>query len=74
MEKRTRFNLLYLVLTLFALALLQSWWQQAQTVEVIPCSAFEDLLAEGRFSEITAGDRLIYTLQLRRGMAMEKAA
>jgi cell division protease FtsH len=59
MEKRTRFNLLYLVFALIGATLLQSWWQQAQTVEIIPYSDFESLLAEGRFSEIAVGDRLI---------------
>ena len=59
MEKRTRFNLLYLAFALIAATLVQSWWQQAQTVEIIPYSDFESLLAEGRFSEIAVGDRLI---------------
>jgi cell division protease FtsH len=58
-DKRTRFNLLYLVFALLAAALLQSWWHAARTVEVIPYSDFEDLLAEGRFAEVTVGDRLI---------------
>jgi cell division protease FtsH len=59
MDKRTRFSLLYLMLAIGVAALLQSWWREAQTVDVIPYSDFEDLLAEGRFSEVTVGDRLI---------------
>jgi cell division protease FtsH len=59
MDKRTRFNLLYLAFALIAATLLQSWWLQAQTVEIIPYSEFESLLAQDRFSEIAVGDRLI---------------
>src|SRR5512134_2179582 len=59
MEKRTRFNLLYLVFALLGAMLLQSWWQTSQTVEIVPYSEFEALLAQGRFAEVTVGDRLI---------------
>src|SRR5512145_3376408 len=59
MDRRTRFNLLYLLFALIAATLLQSWWLEAQTVEVIPYSDFETMAAEGRFSEIAVGDRLI---------------
>ena len=59
MDRRTRFNLLYLLFALIAATLLQSWWREAQTVEIIPYSDFESLAAEGRFSEIAVGDRLI---------------
>ena len=62
MDKRTRFNLLYLVFAIGVAALLQSWWGQAQTVEVIAFSDFEDLLAEAELAE------------LRRAMSLEKAA
>jgi cell division protease FtsH len=59
MNKRLRFNLLYLAFAVIAASFLQSWWRAAQTVEIIPYSDFESLLAEGRFSELTVGDRLI---------------
>jgi cell division protease FtsH len=59
MDKRTRFNLLYLLFALLGALLLQSWWQTSQSVEVVPYSEFEQLLAEGRFTELTLGDRLI---------------
>src|SRR5512134_1602982 len=59
MDRRTRFNLLYLLFALIGATLLQSWWHEAQTVEIIPYSDFETMAAEGRFSEIAVGDRLI---------------
>jgi cell division protease FtsH len=59
MDKRARFNLIYLVVAIGAAALLQSWWNTSRTFEVIPYSEFEALLAQGRFSELTVGDRLI---------------
>jgi cell division protease FtsH len=59
MEKPTRFNLLYFLFALVALLLLQQWWQAAQTVEVLPYSEFEKLLAEGRVAEVTIGERTV---------------
>ena len=59
MEKRTRFNLLYLAFALIAATLLQSWWQQAQTVEVVPYSEFEKLLAEDKIAEVVVSDQRI---------------
>jgi cell division protease FtsH len=59
MQTPTRFNLLYFVFALVALLLLQQWWQAAQTVEVLPYSEFEKLLAEGRVAEVSIGERTI---------------
>jgi len=59
MEKQTRFNLTYLLFALLAVLLVQHWWQQAQTLEVVSYSEFEKLLAEGRIAEVTIGDRQI---------------
>jgi len=59
MEKRTRFNLIYLALAVMAMLLLQQAWQTAQTVEVLPYSEFEQLLAQGRIAEVTIGERQI---------------
>ena len=59
MEKRFRFNVVYLAFALLAFSLLQYFWQQARTVEVVPYSQFEALLAEGRIAEITVGETLI---------------
>ena len=36
--KRTQFNIGYLLFAFFAIVIVQQWWQQAQTVEVVPYS------------------------------------
>jgi cell division protease FtsH len=59
MERRTQFNVGYLLFALLAVILLQQWWQQAQTVEVVPYSEFEKLLAEDKISEVTVSDQRI---------------
>jgi len=59
MERQTRFNLAYLVFALIAMLLVQHWWQQAQTLEVVPYSEFERMLADGRIAEVTIGDRQV---------------
>jgi cell division protease FtsH len=58
-ENRTRFNVAYLIFALVALMLVQRWWQEAQSVDVVPYSEFEQMLEEGRIAEITVGEQLI---------------
>ena len=59
MERRTQINVGYLLFALFAMLALQQWWQQAQTVEVVPYSEFEKLLAEERIAEVVVTDQRI---------------
>jgi cell division protease FtsH len=59
MERRTRFNLIYLLFAMFAILSLQQWWQRAQTVEVVPYSEFEKLLSENKVSEVVVSDQRI---------------
>src|ERR687891_2455797 len=59
MEKRTQFNLGYLLFALFAILILQQWWQQAQTIEVVPYSEFEKLLAQDKIAEVVVSDQRI---------------
>src|SRR6185436_836426 len=59
MERRTRFNLIYLLFAMFAILSLQQWWQRAQTVEVVPYSEFEKLLSEDKVSEVVVSDQRI---------------
>jgi cell division protease FtsH len=59
MEKRTQFNVAYLIFALLAMLLLQQWWARTQTVEVVPYSQFEQLLTQNRISEVVVGDRQI---------------
>jgi cell division protease FtsH len=59
MGKSTRFNLVYLLFAMFAILALQQWWQRAQTVEVVPYSEFERLLAADKVSEVVVSDQRI---------------
>jgi cell division protease FtsH len=59
MEKKTGFNLGYLIFAVLAMLLLRDWWTQAQTVETLPYSRFEQYLAEGRVDSVEIGDGLI---------------
>ena len=55
----SRKNLLWALLAVIVLSLAQQWWRQAQDVEIVPYSEFENLLAQGRFSEVTVGDTTV---------------
>jgi cell division protease FtsH len=59
MEKRTQFNVAYVLFAMFAVLTLQHLWQQATTVEVVPYSEFEKLLEEKKITEVTVGERQI---------------
>src|SRR3954470_20219450 len=59
MDRRNRINLAYLVFAVVAMALLQQWWQRAQTVEVVPYSEFEKLLSESKIDEVVVSDQRI---------------
>src|SRR4051812_12038037 len=59
MERRTQFNIGYLLFALVAILALQQWWQQAQKVEVLPYSEFEKLLAEHKIDEVVISDQRI---------------
>ena len=59
MERRAQFNLGYLLFALIAMLALQQWWQRAQTIEVVPYSEFEKLLAEHRIDEVVISDQRI---------------
>src|SRR5688572_21204941 len=59
MERRTQFNIGYLLFALLAIFVLQQWWQQAQTIEVVPYSEFERLLAQDKIAEVVVSDQRI---------------
>jgi cell division protease FtsH len=59
MERRTRFNLVYLLFAMFAILSLQQWWQRAQTIEVVQYSEFERLLADDKVSEVVVSDQRV---------------
>jgi cell division protease FtsH len=52
MDKKTQFNLWYLLLALMAIVLIRDWWTASQRVEPIPYSEFETLLAQDKIKEI----------------------
>src|SRR3989442_1739699 len=59
MERRAQFNLAFLLFAVIGMLALQQWWQRAQTVEVVPYSEFEKLLAEHRIDEVVISDQRI---------------
>jgi len=58
-ERRTQFNIGYLLFALLAIVMVQQWWQQAQTIEVVPYSEFEQMLADDRIEEVMVSDSRI---------------
>ena len=58
-ERKTGFNLGYVLFALVAILLLRDWWTQAQTVETVPYSRFEQYLAEGKIESVEVGELLI---------------
>ena len=59
MERKTRFDLAYLIFAVLAVILFQQWWAQQQQTEVVPYSEFEKLLAEGRVEEVLVSEQRI---------------
>jgi cell division protease FtsH len=59
MERKTQFNVGYLLFAVFAMVLVQQWWQRAQTIEVVPYSEFEQYLAQDKIAEVTVSDQRI---------------
>ncbi len=53
MEKRTQFNIWYLLLATLAVLYLHDVWVQMRTVEPIPYSQFQDLLKERKVKQIS---------------------
>ena len=58
MEKSTGFNLGYLIFALFAVLLLRDMWTQAQAIETLPYSSFEQYLKDGRIDEVAGTKHL----------------
>ncbi|PLX36364.1 MAG: cell division protein FtsH [Hyphomicrobiales bacterium] len=59
MDKKSQINFWYAVLAVFLILMFQSWYVTTQTVEAIPYSQFEKLLAEGKVSDIAVKERTI---------------
>ena len=57
MDKRQGWHVGYWIIALSLLMLVQSYWQGAALIEVVPYSVFEQALADGRIAEVTVTDR-----------------
>ncbi|WP_241165330.1 ATP-dependent metallopeptidase FtsH/Yme1/Tma family protein [Escherichia coli] len=57
--KKNQWNTGYWIVALLLLLSLQSYWQTAKTVELVPYSEFEKALAEGRVAEVLVSDRTV---------------
>ena len=56
MARKTLWHLLYWSLALLALVLLQSWWQGANSVALVPFSQFHQAVQDGRMQDVTVTD------------------
>jgi cell division protease FtsH len=59
MQKHNQINIAYLIFAFLAVMFLQQWWHQVQTVEVVPYSQFEQLLADSKISEVVVSDQTV---------------
>ena len=57
MDKKQTWNLGYWLIAFVLLLWLQNIWKVASQAEVVPYSAFEKALREGRIAEVTVNDR-----------------
>ena len=58
-RRQVQWNVGYWLLAMLALLSLQNLWQAHNTVEVVPYSAFEQALAEGRVAEVTVRETTV---------------
>jgi cell division protease FtsH len=59
MDKKSGFNVAYVLFAVLALLLLREVWTQAQSVETMPYSTFERYLRDGKVDEVSVSERLI---------------
>lgn len=59
LEKKTQFNIWYVILAIFAILWFQQWWAESREVEIIPYSQFEQMLKEEKVEEIYVRDRYL---------------
>ena len=59
MEKKTRFSVWYFVFALFAVMTLQDMWTHYRTVEPLPYSEFQRLVADGKVTDIAITENTI---------------
>ncbi|HEX6010752.1 MAG TPA: ATP-dependent metallopeptidase FtsH/Yme1/Tma family protein, partial [Geminicoccaceae bacterium] len=59
MERRTKFNIGYVVAAVFLVLMIQSWWQTARETELIPYSEFLRNVENGTVTDITISDQYV---------------
>jgi len=59
LEKKTQFNIWYVILAVMAILWFQQWWAETRQVEVIPYSQFEQLLKDQKIEEIMVRERYL---------------
>ncbi len=59
MDKKTQFNIWYVLAAVLAILWLQNLWVESQRTETVPYSEFHKLLAEGKLSRVTVTDRTV---------------
>jgi cell division protease FtsH len=59
MEKRTQFNVWYLIIALFVILMFQNWWAATRQIEAIPYSEFEQLLKTDQIEEVYVRDNYL---------------
>ena len=59
MDKKTTFNIWYIVAAVLGVILLQNLWTQGQHVEAVPYSEFQQYLRDGKIDSITITENYI---------------
>lgn len=59
MDKKTHFNIWYLLIAVMAILMLRNWWGEAQQVETVPYSEFQVLLEQDKVESISIAENYI---------------
>lgn len=59
MDKKTHFNIWYVVIALMAVLMLRNWWSETQQVETVPYSEFQVLLEQDKVESISIAENYI---------------
>jgi cell division protease FtsH len=59
MEKKTQWNIAYLIFAILSILLLESIWVQSRQTETVPYSEFARYLKDGSFEEVIVSDRYV---------------
>ncbi len=59
MDKKTHFNLWYVLIALLAILIMRNWWSETHQVETVPYSEFQTLLEQGKVESISIADNYI---------------